>query len=98
MRATLVVAIVLTGGTAGAADYPGPVEADVVLKDFRFATGEFPDKLKKAIMSGLDIPDIDINDGRAQVFRQGVWRCQANHVPVALPYTASCEVRIEHAE
>jgi homoserine O-acetyltransferase len=40
MRATLVVAIVLFGGKASAADYPKPVEADVVLKDFRFATGE----------------------------------------------------------
>jgi homoserine O-acetyltransferase len=40
MRATLVIAIVLFGGTASAADYPKPVEADVVLKDFRFATGE----------------------------------------------------------
>jgi homoserine O-acetyltransferase len=40
MRATLVVAIVLCGGTASAADYLKPVEADVVLKDFRFATGE----------------------------------------------------------
>jgi homoserine O-acetyltransferase len=39
MRATLVVAF-LFGGTAGAADYPRPVEADVVLKDFRFASGE----------------------------------------------------------
>src|SRR5262245_3120480 len=40
MRATLCVAAVLLAGTAGAADYPRPVEADVVLKDFRFATGE----------------------------------------------------------
>src|SRR5437660_1132661 len=40
MRATLVVAAVLFGGTAGAADYPRPVEADVVLKDFRFSAGE----------------------------------------------------------
>jgi homoserine O-acetyltransferase len=40
MRATLVVAIVLFVGTASAADYPRPVEADVILKDFRFATGE----------------------------------------------------------
>jgi homoserine O-acetyltransferase len=39
MRATLVVALVLLGGAAGAADYPKPVEADVVLKDFQFATG-----------------------------------------------------------
>jgi homoserine O-acetyltransferase len=40
MRATLIVAIVLFGDTASAADYPKPVEADVVLKDFRFTTGE----------------------------------------------------------
>src|SRR5262249_35143843 len=40
MRTTLFVAVVLFGGTASAADYPRPVEADVVLKDFRFATGE----------------------------------------------------------
>jgi hypothetical protein len=40
MRATLVVAIVLFGGTVHAADYPRPVEADVVFEDFRFATGE----------------------------------------------------------
>jgi homoserine O-acetyltransferase len=40
MRATLLVAIVLIGGTAAAGDYPKPAEADVVLKDFRFATGE----------------------------------------------------------
>lgn len=40
MRATLLVTVVLFGGTANAADYPKPVEADVVLKDFRFATGE----------------------------------------------------------
>jgi homoserine O-acetyltransferase len=40
MRATLVVAMLLFGGTATAADYPKPVEADVVLKDFRFATGD----------------------------------------------------------
>jgi homoserine O-acetyltransferase len=40
MRATLFVAVVLFCGTANAADYPKPVEADVVLKDFRFATGE----------------------------------------------------------
>jgi homoserine O-acetyltransferase len=40
MWATFVAAIVLCGGTAGTAEYPRPVEADVVLKDFRFATGE----------------------------------------------------------
>jgi homoserine O-acetyltransferase len=40
MRFTLVVAIILFGGAAGTADYPKPVEADVVLKDFRFDTGE----------------------------------------------------------
>src|SRR5271167_5022516 len=40
MRATLFVAVVLFSGTASAADYPKPVEADVVLKDFLFATGE----------------------------------------------------------
>ncbi len=40
MRASLVVAIVLFAGTASAADYPKPVEADVILKDFRFASGE----------------------------------------------------------
>ena len=40
MRAKLVVAIVLCGGTVSAADYPKPVEADVVLKDFRFVSGE----------------------------------------------------------
>jgi homoserine O-acetyltransferase len=39
MRATLVVAF-LFGGTASAADYPRPVEADVILKGFRFASGE----------------------------------------------------------
>jgi homoserine O-acetyltransferase len=39
MRVTLFVALLL-GGTAGAADYPRSVEADVVLEDFRFATGE----------------------------------------------------------
>jgi homoserine O-acetyltransferase len=40
MRATLFVAVFLFCRTANAADYPKPVEADVVLKDFRFATGE----------------------------------------------------------
>jgi homoserine O-acetyltransferase len=40
MRATLVAAVVLVGDAASAADYPGPVEGDAVLKDFRFATGE----------------------------------------------------------
>jgi homoserine O-acetyltransferase len=40
MRATLVVAAILFVGTASAADFPKPVEADVVLKDFRFSTGE----------------------------------------------------------
>jgi homoserine O-acetyltransferase/O-succinyltransferase len=40
MRATLLSAIVLFGGTASAAEYPKPVEADVILKDFRFATSE----------------------------------------------------------
>jgi homoserine O-acetyltransferase len=40
MRATLLVAVALFGGTANAADYPKPVEADVVLKNFLFATGE----------------------------------------------------------
>ena len=40
MRATLVVALVLFGGTASAADYPKPVEVDVVLKDFRFASAD----------------------------------------------------------
>jgi homoserine O-acetyltransferase len=40
MRPTLICALVLFGGTASAADYPKLVEADVVLKDFRFATGE----------------------------------------------------------
>jgi homoserine O-acetyltransferase len=40
MRVTLLFAVILLGGTASAADYPRPVEADVVLKDFRFATGE----------------------------------------------------------
>src|SRR5262245_11679514 len=36
MRVMLLVAAALSG----AADYPRPVEADAVLKDFRFATGE----------------------------------------------------------
>jgi homoserine O-acetyltransferase len=36
----LLVAVALSGGAARAADYPPPVEADVLLKDFRFATGE----------------------------------------------------------
>jgi homoserine O-acetyltransferase/O-succinyltransferase len=40
MRITLVVAIVLFSGTAGAADNPKPTEADVVLEGFRFASGE----------------------------------------------------------
>jgi homoserine O-acetyltransferase len=40
MRAMLFVAILVVVGPASAADYPRPVEADVVLKDFRFATGE----------------------------------------------------------
>jgi homoserine O-acetyltransferase len=40
MRPSLVVAVVLFGGAARAADYPKPVEADFVLKDFRFASGE----------------------------------------------------------
>ncbi len=39
MPATFVVAIVLCGGATRAAQYPKPVEADVVLKDFRFAIG-----------------------------------------------------------
>jgi homoserine O-acetyltransferase len=40
MRAKFVVAVALLGNAAGAADYPKPVEADAILKDFRFATGE----------------------------------------------------------
>jgi homoserine O-acetyltransferase len=42
MRVTLLMAAGLLGlaGAVGAADYPRPVEADVVLKGFRFATGE----------------------------------------------------------
>ncbi len=42
MRLTLLSVVVLLGpaGPIHAADYPKPVEADVVLKDFRFATGE----------------------------------------------------------
>jgi homoserine O-acetyltransferase len=40
MRVTLLFAVVLLSNTASAADYPRAVEADVVLKDFRFATGE----------------------------------------------------------
>ncbi len=42
MRLALLSLVVLLGlgGTSEAADYPRPVEADVVLKDFRFATGE----------------------------------------------------------
>jgi homoserine O-acetyltransferase len=42
MRATVLSAVVLIGlgGTAAAADYPRPVEAEAALKDFRFATGE----------------------------------------------------------
>jgi len=43
MRATILAAVVLTCGTASAADFPRPVEAEVVLKDFRFATGEAVD-------------------------------------------------------
>jgi homoserine O-acetyltransferase len=41
MRVTLLATVILLGfhGSA-AADYPKPVEADAVLKDFRFATGE----------------------------------------------------------
>jgi homoserine O-acetyltransferase len=39
MSARFIVAIVLCGGSARAAEYPKPVEVDVVLKDFRFATG-----------------------------------------------------------
>jgi homoserine O-acetyltransferase len=42
MRVRLLLEVVLLGlgGTAVAADYPKPVEADAVLKDVRFATGE----------------------------------------------------------
>ena len=42
MRLTLLSVVVLFGfgGPTHAADYPKPVEANVVLKDFRFATGE----------------------------------------------------------
>ncbi len=42
MRLTLLSVVVLLGlgCPTHAADYPKPVEADVVLKDFRFATGE----------------------------------------------------------
>jgi homoserine O-acetyltransferase len=40
MRATPFVAVFLFCSTANAADYPKPVEANVVLKDFQFATGE----------------------------------------------------------
>ena len=39
MRVALLFAFLL-GETASAADYPRPVEADILLKDFRFATGE----------------------------------------------------------
>lgn len=40
MRFTVVFALVVVGGTVGAADYPRPVEGDIVLKDFSFTTGE----------------------------------------------------------
>src|SRR5262249_54384601 len=40
MRTKLFVAVVLLCNTANAADYPKPYEADVILKDFRFAQGE----------------------------------------------------------
>src|SRR5690348_7236765 len=42
MRNTLLVALLLVvaPGGAGAAGYPKPQEADCVLKDFRFASGE----------------------------------------------------------
>lgn len=40
MRATLLVAVVLLASTASVADHPKPVEADVILSDFRFNTGE----------------------------------------------------------
>src|SRR4051812_1554089 len=40
MRATLVVAVVLFGTGARAADYPKPAEAETILNDFRFATVE----------------------------------------------------------
>jgi homoserine O-acetyltransferase len=41
MRAALLIASLLgLAGAIRAADYPGPVEADVTLKGFRFATGE----------------------------------------------------------
>lgn len=43
MRVTLLIAVLVFSDTARAADYFKPVEADVVLKDFRFATGEVLD-------------------------------------------------------
>jgi homoserine O-acetyltransferase len=39
MKRALIL-LLLAGSTAGAAEYPRPVEADFVLKDFKFATGE----------------------------------------------------------
>jgi homoserine O-acetyltransferase len=40
MRTTHFVAVILFCSSANAAEYPKPVEADAVLKDFRFGTGE----------------------------------------------------------
>ncbi|HEV3386457.1 MAG TPA: alpha/beta fold hydrolase [Gemmata sp.] len=43
MRSMIVAIVVLIGGTVAAADFPKPVEADAVLKDFRFVSGETMD-------------------------------------------------------
>src|SRR5262249_54358041 len=40
MRALILTATVLAGSLAHAADYPAPREADFIIHDFRFATGE----------------------------------------------------------
>ena len=40
IRLGALLALLTAGTVASAADYPPPVEADYVLKDFRFASGE----------------------------------------------------------
>jgi len=46
MRATALVVLFVAGGVSGAADFPKPDQGDVILKDFKFASGQMLPELK----------------------------------------------------
>jgi homoserine O-acetyltransferase/O-succinyltransferase len=68
IRACLFAALLCASAAASAADYPAPVEADFVLKDFRFTSGEVMPELRLHYRTlGKPVRD------RKGVVRNAVW-------------------------